>query len=960
MLRSSRMRFNTNELYKRVTNFTLALILGVSTLTASVPFIFTQHASAVGASEVVYDALPSVVPATNHVSLGYQATSTSQFGDLIRLGGTNRVLDDVTVTLSSWAKWSDYSSNPLYSGNSSTFSHPITLNVYSSSLGANGAPNTLLATKTQNFDIPYRPEVFAFNGIAHNITFDMSSLGVALPNDIIVGVAYNTQSYGASPLTVAGPYNSLNVAIPQNQVVSVGSDDSTDRVFFSSTHAPFYTDGGSAGVGIFREDSDWSPYGTVAFEITATAIEAPVNGHPHNEYRTTGSGWDYTWDAVAGASTYEYQASRNPSQVSGVLNAVEWNNIANGDSTQNNLTSPIIPSVGTADGTWYWQVRAIDEYGVKSSWSSIWNVIVDTQAPTKPTNFNPSNGSIQSSALTFDWLASTDTNPLTYELQYSTSPSQVAGVLNGTVTTVSNIVATEQAVTGLSDGYIFWQVRAKDSAGNYSLWSDIWGYQIDGTYPVINFTGTTPTADAYIKGVVGIQAVITDTNIGPYNLRIEDGAPAPLSLGLFYVFAPTSGATNTYSWDTKSGAKAVSDGVHKLVATTTDKAGNKSTITRNVTVDNTKPVVTIVNPLVASINPSVIQIDATDNIGLKTVTANIYNASNTVLIDPCSATASPTATTSYTLNCAISGLADGVYTIRMNAADMAGNIASTLTRQFTIDNTAPVVTINPITTTTDNTPTITGTVDDSDATVTVTVDGIDYIAANTAGVWAVTLATIADGTYTVQVTAEDTAGNVTSPAEEASLLVDTTAPVVVIVSQTTAGNQPTISGTVNDLAATLSVTFNGDTYTVTNNVGSWSFTAPTALANGTYVFSITATDTEGNFFTQNANVVVAVVTPEAATLATPAGTVATTTTPTTDTTGVLGETDDNTDVIAQNQTSTDEGKADVAGETDEKTNKDSSSIFGIAWYWWLLILAALGVAGWWIIGAIRKRNADNS
>jgi hypothetical protein len=38
-------------------------------------------------------------------------------------------------------------------------------------------------------------------------------MGITLPNQIIYGVAYNTQSFGAVPLEVGGPYISLNVGL---------------------------------------------------------------------------------------------------------------------------------------------------------------------------------------------------------------------------------------------------------------------------------------------------------------------------------------------------------------------------------------------------------------------------------------------------------------------------------------------------------------------------------------------------------------------------------------------------------------------------------------------------------------------------------------------------------------------------------------------------------------------------
>jgi Right handed beta helix region len=234
-------------------------------------------ASSAFAASVVYDATPSPLP-PGVPSLGFEATSTSEFGDYVHLSTTNanRRLDTVTVTMSDWALYSDYSSDPRYSGNSDTWSHPITVNVYSNHLGTNGAPDTLLATTTQLIAIPWRPAVYEYGGIAFNATFDLSSPTVTLPNDVIVGVAYNTADYGHSPIGVAGPYNSLNVGIPNGQTASVGTDDSSNNVFFNTSYAPFYTDGGTGGVGIFRQDTAWTPNGTVAIQITALATCTPT------------------------------------------------------------------------------------------------------------------------------------------------------------------------------------------------------------------------------------------------------------------------------------------------------------------------------------------------------------------------------------------------------------------------------------------------------------------------------------------------------------------------------------------------------------------------------------------------------------------------------------------------------------------------------------------------------------
>ncbi len=267
----------------------VALALPLSTFAAPTP-------------STVYDATPSPLP-PNVASWGFEATSTSEFGDHVTLGGTNRTLNSVTVTMSDWALYSEYSSNPAYVGNNQSWSHPITLNVYSNHLALNGVPDTLLATKTATISIPWRPAADTtctvgtawrapdnncYNGIAFNANFDFSGSTVTLPSEVIIGVAYNTADYGVAPLQVAGPYNSLNVGIPTNQIVSFGTDNGTDKVFMNTSFAGFYTDGGSGGTGTFREDTNWTPNGTVAFKIDATA---PLVGPATNKDQCKNDNW---------------------------------------------------------------------------------------------------------------------------------------------------------------------------------------------------------------------------------------------------------------------------------------------------------------------------------------------------------------------------------------------------------------------------------------------------------------------------------------------------------------------------------------------------------------------------------------------------------------------------------------------------------------------------------------------
>jgi hypothetical protein len=116
----------------------------------------------------------------------------------------------------------------------------------------------------------------------------------------------------------------------------------------------------------------------------------------------------------------------------------------------------------------------------------------------------------------------------------------------------------------------------------------------------------------------------------------------------------------------------------------------------------------------------------------------------------------------------------------------------------------------------------------------------------------------------------------------------------------------------------------------------------TVVKDGSYAFTLTATDLYGNESTFVFNFSYAApVTPEATDTFSGVGT-------TTQTPSVLGD-----------QTDTDQA---VSGTSDVKTpaSNNNGNIFGLAWYWWILIIAALVAAGWWLIAALRRRQQQDS
>ncbi|MFN7980957.1 MAG: hypothetical protein U0Q11_03790 [Vicinamibacterales bacterium] len=234
---------------------------------------------------IVYDSLPTPL-SSNVASVGFEATATSEFGDHIHLKGSRRRVQSITVTMSDWASYADYKTDPRYAGNHRTWMHPVTLNIYKAkTLDAFGAPVVKLFSTTRYIEIPWRPAEWDYPGIAFNVKFEVEQ---DLPSDVIVGVAFNTQDYGETPIGKPGPYNSLNIGVPEGQLATVGTDDDVDAVFWN-TSVDWYADGGVTGH--FREDSVWAPFGTVAFRVTATGgrdddddDDNDHHGHGHDNH----------------------------------------------------------------------------------------------------------------------------------------------------------------------------------------------------------------------------------------------------------------------------------------------------------------------------------------------------------------------------------------------------------------------------------------------------------------------------------------------------------------------------------------------------------------------------------------------------------------------------------------------------------------------------------------------------
>ncbi|PAO12587.1 type 1 secretion target domain-containng protein [Enterobacter roggenkampii] len=220
----------------------------------------------------------------------------------------------------------------------------------------------------------------------------------------------------------------------------------------------------------------------------------------------------------------------------------------------------------------------------------------------------------------------------------------------------------------------------------------------------------------------------------------------------------------------------------------------------------------------------------------------------------------------------LSGLKEGDASVQVSVTNVNGNAASSA-QAFSVDTTAPTVTINTISG--DNMLnaaeaaqdlTLSGTsTAEAGQTVTVTFNGNQYTAQVQAdGSWtldvpAADLAGITDGGAAVTATVSDKAGNPASAGS--SVLVDTTVPQISfnvvagddIVNIAEHGQALIVSGKVTGAQAgdVITVTLNGKDYTAMLDAsGSWSVGVPAAdvgaLVNGDQTISATLTDKAGN------------------------------------------------------------------------------------------------------------------
>ncbi|EOI5730279.1 Ig-like domain-containing protein [Cronobacter malonaticus] len=525
------------------------------------------------------------------------------------------------------------------------------------------------------------------------------------------------------------------------------------------------------------------------------------------------------------------------------------------------------------------------------------------------------NGQVQFSVTVTDAAGntSTATRPITVAVDPARAPlltidpvggdgvidagERASGVtLSGTAT---NVTAGQTVTITLGDDTFTGVV---DSAGRWevNLPADALAGLANGTYTVTavvsDAAGNSVSLDRGFSVNTDISALTVSPVTGDNRVSLDDIAGGLVLSGSSVNFAPQTTLTITLngkqytattgddgSWSVtvpRADALDISDGKATLTVSGTDENGAVISGNQSFTIITTDlPEVTLNTPFTDGII-SAAEVSAG---GALSGSTGVTGAGQTVTVqfngETYNAVVDSSGNWSVTLPpSALQGLADGTTSLVVTATDAVGN-QNTSQSTVTVDLTAPVLTVNDITT--DNIVnaaeaaqplTISGSATPYDPqnpqTVVVQIGGQSYSAlVQSDGTWSVTLpagalTTLPDGPVSVTATVSDAAGNTSS--EKVSLTLDASqanAPLVAVntvatdnfINAAEAQSPLQITGTTTRVepGQTVTVTLNGQTYTGDVQAdGTWSVTVPaTALAqvaDGQQTIGVTVTDASGN------------------------------------------------------------------------------------------------------------------
>lgn len=474
---------------------------------------------------------------------------------------------------------------------------------------------------------------------------------------------------------------------------------------------------------------------------------------------------------------------------------------------------------GEPDGTYTFLVRATDTAGNTGSVTSA-TYELDTTTPGVPT--------ITSAPSAF----STDVTPTWGFTAESGSTTECRLERGGaTISPYSNCVTTKTYdLSTEGDGTYTFSVRATDGAGNT-------GIPTSSTYTLDTSAPNAPTITA------GPGALGNDTSPS-WSFTGEVGAALECRLmrgGTMILDYTACSASAFYD------LSAEIDGTSTFSVRATDAAGNTGApATSDYTLDTSAP-----NAPTITAGPGAIGNDVTPSWSFNAEAGAIVECRLMRGVTMVSDYSSCSGSATYDLSAAV----DATYTFSVRATDAAGNTGPAATSDYTLDTirpNVPTITGGPGVTGSDVSPTWTFSSSPGTSTECRLEKAGTVIAALAPCIspHSYDLSASGDGSYTFSVRAVDVGGNVSFPTSVDYVLDTAPPPAPTITSSPGAvGNDTTPTWSFSgEAGATMDCRMERDTTLISDwSPCSGSYTSDlTASGDGTYTFSVRATDAAGN------------------------------------------------------------------------------------------------------------------
>ena len=661
-----------------------------------------------------------------------------------------------------------------------------------------------------------------------------------------VGISVSISAGESPPAT---PTN-LRVSVSGSSVSlswNIVSDASGYRVYrdsslLESVNTNSFTDSDLADATYLYEVSAINAYGesaskaSVSATINNTSPTAPTN----LSASVNADSVNLTWDEVADATSY---------------------NVYRDSSLIASPTTNAFTDTALADGTYLYEVSAVDEAGESTSKASV-SATINNTSPTAPTNLSASVNA-DSVNLTWDEVADATSYNVYRDSSLIASPTTNAftdtNLADGTY--LYEVSAVDEAGESISKASVSTTVNNEPPAAPTNLsasvnadsvnlsWdevNDATGYKVyrDSSLiasPTTNaFTDTTLADGTYLYEVSAVDDIGESASKASVSATVNNEPPAaPTNLS-----ASVNGSNVNLSWDTVADATSykvyrdssliaspttnaftdtnLADGTYLYEVSAVDEAGEStSKASVSATVNNLAP--SAPTNLSASVNADSVNL-SWDEVNDAT-SYNIYRNSSLI--------ASPT-TNAFT----DTNLADGTYLYEVSAVDDAGESTSKASISATVNNIPPDAPTNLNASV--NADNVNLTWDEvNDATSYNIYRDSSLIASPTTS--AFTDTALADGTYLYEVSAVDEAGESTSKASVSATINNEPPSAPTNLSATANGSNINLSwDTVND--ATSYNVYRDSSLIASPTTNAFT---DTNLADGTYLYEVSAVDEAG-------------------------------------------------------------------------------------------------------------------